>query len=516
MGESMERKFELYYTSDVHGSIFPIDYTSGQTVNAGLLNYQKDIHKNGNTLVLDGGDSLQGTPLVSYYIAHSGDYAFHPMSEAFNALGLDAYTIGNHDFNYGYDVLRDFLKSMKAFCIAANVEDLGGELPIEKVHVFTLENGLRIGICGVVTEYVNVWEDKEHLTRLRITDPVRAAEEGSLLLSDCDVRILIYHGGYEKSLETGNVESDTRENVAFEIAENTDYDIILTGHQHRVVPGTFMLDAYTAQPGCNCRNYLYVQTTVDDTGISFDSRISPVGDQHDPVLYQKILPLQNRVEAWLDEKIGELTEEIPKEEKLSAAMNGSRVAALINGIQLAWSRKVGMPADISCVGLGNQKIGFPKDVTIRNVFAAYPFANSLNIREIDGKTLKLALERCAEYFELGTDGRPVISDAFLLPKEEHYNYDFYAGLDYAFDLDCPKGQRVVKLKHLDGREIAPDEKLRIVVSNYRSTGTGGYPMFSRLKTLYSGADNVQDLICTYFEEKSPAAIPENYRFELRY
>ena len=154
----MEKTVQIYYTSDTHGHIFPIDYAANCSQNSGLLNMAVQIEKDGNTLVLDGGDSLQGTPLTQYYLENRGRWPIHPVAATFNAMGLDYFTLGNHDFNFGYEALRDYLRAMDGVCLCANVEDLGGELPICPWTVHTLANGLRVGITGVVTDFVNVWE----------------------------------------------------------------------------------------------------------------------------------------------------------------------------------------------------------------------------------------------------------------------------------------------------------------------------------------------------------------------
>ena len=87
-GVSMEKTFQIYYTSDTHGHVFPVTYASNSPENAGLLNLAAQVEKDGNTLVLDGGDALQGTPLTQYYLAHREEWPIHPVAAAFNALGL--------------------------------------------------------------------------------------------------------------------------------------------------------------------------------------------------------------------------------------------------------------------------------------------------------------------------------------------------------------------------------------------------------------------------------------------
>ncbi len=108
----MEKTFQIYFTSDTHGHIFPVNYASNRPEASGLLALAAQIEKDGDTLVLDGGDSLQGTPLTQYYLEHRGEWDIHPVAAAFNALGLDYFTLGNHDFNFGYEALRDYLRAM--------------------------------------------------------------------------------------------------------------------------------------------------------------------------------------------------------------------------------------------------------------------------------------------------------------------------------------------------------------------------------------------------------------------
>ena len=118
----------IIFTTDTHGHLYPIDYSQNGPENTGLFCVAGQIEKDENTLVLDGGDTLQGTPLIAYYLSHRDMYDFNPMAEGFNAMGLDYYTLGNHDFNFGYDAILDYVSQMKATLISANVEDKRGAL----------------------------------------------------------------------------------------------------------------------------------------------------------------------------------------------------------------------------------------------------------------------------------------------------------------------------------------------------------------------------------------------------
>ena len=499
----MEKTFQIYYTSDTHGHVFPVNYASNSPENAGLLNLAAQVEKDGNTLVLDGGDALQGTPLTQYYLEHRGEWPIHPVAAAFNAMGLDYFTLGNHDFNFGYEALREYLEAMDGRCLCANVEDLGGQLPIRPWTVHTLSNGLRVGITGVVTDFVNIWEQPQNLTQLRITDAFQAARAACTALAPlCDVRVCIYHGGFEEDLATGQLLSDSGENIACEIARELDFDLLLTGHQHMAVEGVNLSGTYAVQPPANAGQFLHISGKWEGTSSSFRSRLTAVGAVHPAEPYQSLLPLENAVQDWLDQPIGELDRTIPPEGKLEAALYGSQVAALFNQVQLAETG-----ADFSCTSLGNDPVGLASPVTMRGVTAAYLFANTLVVLEVTGEVLRQILERCAAYFAL-VDGQPQISQEFLLPKVEHYNYDFYAGLAYTFDLRRPVGSRVVRLTKLDGSPLG-DGTFRLCTSNYRATGTGGYEILRKCPVLWRGGVEMPDLTARYIQTHSPVSVLKN-------
>lgn len=503
----MEKTFQIYYTSDTHGHVFPVTYASNSPENAGLLNLAAQVEKDGNTLVLDGGDALQGTPLTQYYLEHREEWPIHPVAAAFNALGLDYFTLGNHDFNFGYEALREYLEAMDGMCLCTNVEDLGGQLRIRPWAVHTLDNGLRIGITGVVTDFVNIWEQPQNLERIRITDAFQAARAACAALRDqCDVCVCIYHGGFEEDLATGQLLSDSGENIACKIARELDFDLLLTGHQHMVVEGVNLSGTYAVQSPANAGQFLHMVGQWDGAKSRFQSNLIPVGGTHPAEPYQSLLPLENAVQHWLDQPIGVLSQAIPPEGKLEAALYGSQVAALFNQVQLAETG-----ADFSCTSLGNDPVGLSSPVTMRGVTAAYLFANTLVVLEVTGEVLRQTLERCAAYFTL-VDGQPQISEEFLLPKVEHYNYDFYAGLSYTFDLRRPVGSRVIRLAKLDGSPLGGGT-FRLCTSNYRATGTGGYEILRECPVLWRGGTEMPDLTARYIQAHSP--MPQLHNVEMR-
>ena len=476
----MEQRFKIYFTSDTHGHIFPVNYAANRPEASGLLNMAAQIEKDGDTLVLDGGDSLQGTPLVQYYLEHRAHWPLHPVAAAFNAMGLDYFTLGNHDFNFGYEALEEFLGAMRGQCLCANVQDLGGRLPLKPWAVRTLASGLRVGVTGIVTDYVNVWEQPQNLEQLRITDAFEAARAArETLRPECDVCVCIYHGGFEEELATGRLLSDSGENVACRIARELDFDLLLTGHQHMAVEGVRLANTWAVQPPANAGVSLLVEGRREGENTRFASRFIPAGETHSAQPYEALLALEKAVQNWLDEPIGALQSPIPPEEKLDAALHGSRVAALFNQVQLDATG-----ADVSCTSLGNDPVGLASPVTMRGVTAAYLFANTLVTLEVTEEVIR----RIAEQLKLD-----VIqlhgSESAALADSLRKDYEVWKAVSETFEPDYPADAFLADSSRPGSGNRADGELVRRI----RQTGkrwilAGGISEENLSEALRSGAD----------------------------
>ena len=167
----MEKKLTIYYTSDIHGCFSPIDYATCLPTDSGLANCMAQFRKDGNTLVIDGGDTLQGSPLT-YYLSHEARDVTTLPAALLNLGGYDFVTLGNHDFDYGKQTIERYLAALNARCLCANVEGIHG---VEKTAVVTIENGLRVGLTGMITPFVTQFESAENMAGITVTDAFAAA-----------------------------------------------------------------------------------------------------------------------------------------------------------------------------------------------------------------------------------------------------------------------------------------------------------------------------------------------------
>lgn len=502
---------QIVYVSDTHGRVLPVDYATGQTAAGGLLGFAQRARElrvqDADTLVIDGGDSLQGTPLIQRYLAEPDRWDEHPVAGAFNAAGVGFYTLGNHDFNFGYAPLAAYLRAMEGTCVCANVIDERGELRLSSGEVRVLPSGLRVGVTGAVTDWVNVWESSHGGPEgVRVTDPFAALQrEAARLRPLCDALVCVYHGGFEDDLATGATLETSGENVGCRIARELGFDLVLTAHQHREVEGVRIGDALCVQPGCNARKLVVVEGTPRE---GFAARFEPIGA---PRVEEAASPclqaLEAQVEHDLDEPIGELACPIPEKSMLRSALEGNPLADLINAAQLEAAHAGGMPeVALACTSLGNAPVGVGTRVTMRDVVRVYQFQNSLMVMELSGADVRQLFERCAAYFELGPEGEVRVAQAFLSPKVQHFNHDYYAGLHATLDVTRPVGERVAELTLTDGTPIEPGGTYLMCMNDYRATGTGGYDCLRHCRCVWTGASSMPDVIADYIRRHSPVEV----------
>ena len=556
---NQEKELKIYFTSDVHGYLYPETYADRNISPLGLLSAAADFEKDGNTLVLDGGDMLQGSAFDLYSEKTLSDNS--AQAEVMNAAGYDFVTIGNHDFNYGYDYLTGYLKKLHAKAVCANLrikKEADREL-VKPYHIVKLENGLRVAVIGIVTSHVNIWEKPENLTFFEVGDPFEALSGALSEIGDrADIRVCIYHGGYEADLETGKILSTSGEDIGYRICRELPVDILLTGHQHMPFSGAWVNGTFTAQTPDKAKRFLRLHAVCYGDGLHIDAELRApseksvqsvaavmhteaeqeaaaqsadteqpartIQEQREVVCRaaQQILPVETAVQSWLDRPLGHMSRPLLPDTKIRMAVNGSPIADFINLIQLSYSG-----AQLSCCGLANEVGGFRQEVTTRDVIASYPFPNTFVVLEIDGKKLKQALERAAEYFQTGLkEGSDIsgehernirVADPFIKPKIEHYNYDYFAGEGFFYEIDArrPCGERIVSMC-LHGQPIGDDEKLSLCMNNYRASGAGGYEMYQGLKVLKEINTEMTELMVDYLERHAVIEMPEMKYYRVIY
>ncbi|MGM9604378.1 MAG: bifunctional metallophosphatase/5'-nucleotidase [Faecousia sp.] len=483
---------KIYFTSDLHGYFSPLDYATGNHADTGAANCMARFRNDGNTLIIDGGDTLQGSPLT-YYLRKTGLDAAEICARVMNCAGYDFFTLGNHDFNFGPDQLQRYINAMEGYCLCANVSGLKG---VRDTAVVTMKNGLRVGLTGIVTHHITIWERPENLKGLTISDPLPAAKRALEKLREqgAELTVCIYHGGFECDLDTGALLSDTDENQGYRICQELDFDILLTGHQHLPIAPRRVGRSFVCQTPDKGRKFALMQVGFQNGAVTAQGTLEAPGSLTDPEAAAILSPLDEGAGKWLDTPVGHLDRPLLPQAPIVMAEQGSDIANFFNQVQLFASG-----ADISCTSLGNEVKGFRQDVTVRDVVATYIYPNTLQTLEVDRAVLKQALERCASYFSRREDGTLEVSQEFLRPKTEHYNYDYFSGIEVTMDVREPVGERVKSIRY-QGRELPASQQLKLCMNNYRASGTGGYGCYLTCPKVKSQSTEISELIMDYVLE----------------
>ncbi len=488
----MNQKMKIYFTSDVHGYFFSTSYADRKEQNKGLIKCASMFEKDGNTLIMDAGDILQGSAFT--YYCQSELHSNRAIAQIMNQCGYDVVTLGNHDFNYGMDYLYEYLENLNADAVCQNIKNADGTVKYPYV-IKTLENGLKVGVVGMVTDYVNIWEKVSNLKGIQIVSPLEEARKAlEELKGKVDVTVCLYHGGFERDLTTKRRLSDTTENIAYQICEELDFDLLLTGHQHMSIEGQYVNGTYVVQPKENATEYHEIHIEKANDSCFITSKICKPDDFSVCKTTPELLELEATVQNWLDNVVGKLSKPLLPSDKIQMAANGSVIADFMNHIQLHYSG-----AMVSAVSLANEIKGFHASVTRRDIIATYPYPNTLVVFEMTGSQLKRAMERSAEYFVYDETNTLSIAKEFLEPKIEHYNYDYFAGVSYQMDPSKPVGSRVISMTY-NGRKIEQEQVFSVCVNDYRASGAGNYPVYTECKVLNEINIEMVELIMNFFDK----------------
>jgi len=488
----MKKMMRVYITTDVHGTLKTSSYSDFSDKKQGLGRYLSAIQKarqNGDILVLDNGDILQGSPLLTYF--QKEERKPHLMAQALNLIGVDFFNIGNHDFNYGKTILNQFLKDLNAPCLTSNITL--NSVPLGQSQVITRQ-GLRIALIGACTDYIPHWEKPSHIAGMTFLDPIESVKsEVQRLRPQADLVIVMYHGGLERDPLSGlPTEPLTGENVGYALTQIPGIDLLVTGHQHRSIITTINGTLVT-QCAFNAQEFAEVDITFDET-LTLEGRLIKMKEfEEDPAMTKLIQPYEDQTQVWLDQTVGQLSGyDFMIRVPFKARLHKHPLVSLINQVQLETSG-----AQLSGVSLFNDPAGFKPEVTTRDIVSTYVYPNTLIVKQINGLQLKAYLEKCAEYFTLDHD-RIIVNPEYDAPKAQHFNYDMVDGIFYTLKIGNPVGQRVIELTYED-KPILPDDVFSLVINNYRANGGGNFNMIVECPTLSEINLDMTDILSAYFE-----------------
>jgi 2',3'-cyclic-nucleotide 2'-phosphodiesterase / 3'-nucleotidase len=510
-------------TTDMHGRIFPIDYYTNKYDNVGIAKVAtvvKQARKDDpDLLLLDSGDTIQGTPL-EYLHNKRNNTPPDPMMLTMNALKYDAMAVGNHEYNFGLKVLEKARSEAKFPWLSANTYETGAKgTPSTHYQPYVIKEvqGVKIGILGLTTPGIPYWENVPNYAGLEFHETVSEAKKWVPILrakEKVDVVVIAMHMGIEEDLRTGipNPSTVPNENAAIAIARQVPgVDAILMGHTHREVGDLFVNGVLLTQANRwashVARVDLYLDRGDDNRWhvVAKSARTIPVTEKTeiDPEIAKLGEPYDKETQDWLGRNIGESSAELSAQ---GCRFQDSAIIDLIQRAQLEAGK-----ADVSMAACFNDRAHIPKGpVTVRDIAGLYEYENTLVTVELTGQQLKDALEHSTRYFKEYQPGKSLYD--LVDTRIPGYNFDVAEGVRYDIDLTKPLGQRIVNLK-FKGQPLSMTQKLRVVTNNYRVNGGGGFTMYKDAPVIYRSSEEVRELIIDWVEKNKsvPTQSTNNWR-----
>lgn len=496
---AQHQRLTLLHTSDLHGSVLPWNDFRNQPADGSLAQVATLVRQireasDAPVLVLDSGDTIQGTPFEQFPHVRWSEPS--PTIDAMNRIGYDAMAVGNHEFNFGLEVLRRAEVQADFPFLSANTIDIASGGPAFPTHMVIVSGAVRIGVVGLVTPNIPGWEQPEHYAGLAFLPMDEVAREQVRILHDdegCDLVVVLAHTGFERSLDDGTPSGTESENFAWRLTEIPGIDVLLTGHTHDDIPPRELHGTIVSQPRARARILTRIDLELErgDDGWRIASwagdNLPLDGVAPDPAIDNAMTELHTRVAEALDGPIGEVSEPVSV---AGCRLHDCTALDLIHQVQLEASG-----ADLSLASLLTDRTpDLPAGpVTWRWIYGLYVYPNTLVEVTVTGAEVKDILEHAALYYsglDCATDGAcTLLTD----PSVPHYNVDTMAGVSYRVDPTRDVGHRVRDLR-IHGRTIDLHQEFTLVCNNYRAAGGGGYPHLADADRVWRSSEEMTDLI----------------------
>ncbi len=452
---------DIYSVNDFHGALLAAGKNPGIAKLGKFLKDQKAKNEKG-TLILSAGDMFQGS-------MDSNLLYGKPVVDAMNEIGFDAMTIGNHEFDWGFEKVNDWMKAAKFDFIASNIIDKETNKPVDYLKPYKIydKNGVKVGIIGLATPETAYKTSPKLVANYTFEDPAKIVNEIVPLLKEegAEVIVVLSHLGADMNKETGEITGE-----AAELAKGVKgVDAIVSGHTHKTVAGLInnipIVQAYYNGREAGHINLIYskdekkvVGKNVESVsimaveGLEDDEAVKAIVDK-----YQiEIAPVKNLV---LGKTVNELNHDRYKNSILGQwSTDVMREAA---GVDIAFQNGGGLRTSIAA-----------GDITMGNLYEVMPFDNTLFTVELTGK----------QVIDVLNHG---------IGNEEFGDVQF-SGIKVKYDAAKPEGERVVEVTMLDGSKLEEDKLYKVVTNDFMGAGGDKYTMFLEGKNAVNTFRPVRD------------------------
>lgn len=500
IAEEQAQQLTILATTDIHGNVWGFSYENNkETTNTGMARIATYVEKVRSevpdVILVDNGDVIQGNIMTDdLYNKREGE---HPVIRAMNLLEYDSMTLGNHEFNFGENLINRIQVLANFPVLAANMARVDGTMAVLP-YTIVERSGIKVGIIGLTNPNAPRWDGEK-------TDPFVFAPVGpackkvvDIIKDKVDVIVVVSHVGLypEYDEETGSDGANKILELCPEI------DVLVVGHDHNTVKKIIGTTAVGGARNLG-REVIRFDLELDEQKnvIARSVDVIDMVDYEMSDLIRKNAFIMEAHKATTDfisggapsadgstsgGVFGQASVDFQMKNEIMGIPEGklrdTAVMDLINTVQLKNSG-----ADVSAAALFADTSDIKKgDINYGTIFGIYKYDNTLYRVQVTGSELKAYMEWSAACYNQWVPGDISIS---FNPEKPGYLYDMFAGVDYEIDLSKPVGHRIVNVM-FKGKPLSDSQILTLAVNNYR----------------YSSALKAQKLVAGTKEWESPNSI----------
>ncbi|MBH8599366.1 5'-nucleotidase C-terminal domain-containing protein [Thermoactinomyces sp. CICC 10523] len=471
---------QLLGINDFHGQLDKTNMVDGKPVGtaAVLAAYlKKREQENPNTLLVQAGDMVGASAPVSALLQDE------PTIRILNALGFDAGTIGNHEFDEGipemmrliyggyHEKTGDFEGASFPYT-CANVLDKQTHQPILPPYTIKRVKGIPIGFIGVVSRTTPSIVISDHVKDVEFIDEATAVNRWVKVLKQKGVHtiIVLAHEGGNQNRDTGKIEGPIAD-IARKI--DPEVDVIFAGHTHTYLNGTvagkLIVQAYS------------YGTAFSDVDLTIDPRSKDVTSKHGEIVttYQEGIkpdPQVAKMVAEAEKKVGPLINQVIGKTAAAITRTQNEAGESALGNLIADAQRSAMNTDFAFMNPGGIRADLPAgDVTWGDLYTTQPFGNQLEKMELTGEQIK-----------------QLLNQQFQDPDRVHMLQ--ISGLKYRWDPSRPADDRIVSMTGADGTPIDLNQTYTVTTNNFLASGGDRFTVFTGGKNVVIGPTDLDALI----------------------
>ena len=385
------KSLRIIGTSDLHGKFLPWDYAlNAESPSGSMAQLSTAIarYRTDNTLLVDAGDTIQGNSADIFI----GSEDVHPMIQAINALNYDVWVTGNHDYNYGMDVLRKTIADLDCKVLVGNVYDESGDLLADGYAIIEVD-GVRVAVIGMVTPRIIRW-DAANLAECTVTDPLEETR-GIIdsIKGQYDVLVGVYHMGIDNEYEVPH------SGVADILNACPEFDVMVSSHTHALIPGMDINGVLVVQNLNMAQTMSVIDLKLEKDGDGWkvaeknSESVSIADYAPDPAIVALLGKYDKQAREDAEIVIGKLEGgPLSPENEIAdiptAQIRDTALIDLINDVQMYYT---GAPVSATALFTMNANM-YPGDIRKCDMALIYKFNNTLYKLHMNGAQLKKYME----------------------------------------------------------------------------------------------------------------------------